>query len=301
MIESLILTFSIIVVVVLLWSFSVLLNTTNVIANTYMGHSKPNNVGTRIKESLFQRFATWYFTRSAAPFWTIFIADVIIIIYSHLLGAYLVGGGEMLVPYFWEYVCFSMFTLPLYYIGMRLYHTYETIVRFSFAATLIRIICALVIGVLLTDLVKYILPRDWVPVWPQWREQVITIVCAIVLMCCVRLLLKMVFDSTGYTKDKKRVFIFGTDYPSIELGLAMRRDLSMQYEVVGYVRTNDRSPHCSLKDTVLLPNNTKLIDNMCAAKVSTVVIPYSEYNANPDIIGLLSSLMDHQILVTIVP
>lgn len=301
MIEVLILTFSIIVVVALLWIFSVLLNTKNVIANSYMGSSNLVDAGTRIKESLFRKFADWYFTRSAAPFWTVFIADVFIIIYSHLLGAYLVGGGETLVPYFWEYVYFSLGSLPFYFLGMRLYRTYETIARFSFAATLIRIICALVIGLLLSDLVKNLLPRDWVPVWPQWREQVITIVCAIVLMCCVRLMLKMVFDSTGHSKEKKRVFIFGTSLTSIELGLALQRDLSMHYEVVGYVRSNDKSPHCSLKDTVLYPNDTDLIENMCAAKVSTVIIPYSEYNANPGLADLLPAMMEQQIQVTIVP
>lgn len=63
-----------------------------------------------------------------------------------MMASYLVLGGHKLVPLFWDYFVLALCSLPFYYVGMKIFRSYETIVRFSKMEDLARIVCALIIA-----------------------------------------------------------------------------------------------------------------------------------------------------------
>lgn len=303
MIENIFLAISILLAVLFLGMFSVLLNNPRLLAKNYISRKERIVAGLQsqenIKEQFSDKLANWYFSRQALPFWNIFLMDCLVIIYSHLMGAYLVNGGQELVPRFWDYILFACCSIPLYYIGMRLFHTYESVTRFSTIEDLMRVACSMTMGLLLTDLVKNLLPHAWSPVWPQWREQVAFLICAVILMWCIRCLSKKLFDTSDHSKDK--TFIFGTGLASIELGLALRREQPIRNNVIGFIRTHDKAPNCCLKDSDIYSMHDDIAEEMSNVEANTLLVPFSEFETFRNINGLLPELIKKGISVKIIP
>ena len=66
-------------------------------------HTDKGTVTAQVKErtSLTDKVRDWYLSRGALPFWYVFGIDCVILVFSQMMAAYLVLGGQVLVPLFW--------------------------------------------------------------------------------------------------------------------------------------------------------------------------------------------------------
>ena len=76
------------------------------------------------KKGIVHRFASWYFSREALPFWAISTLDSVIICVSMLLMYSLVYGPAKLVENGSLMLYTLMIDMVFYGIGMRVFHTY---------------------------------------------------------------------------------------------------------------------------------------------------------------------------------
>ena len=96
-----------------------------------------------MKVSLFvNRLTNWYFSKNALPYWCILALDSLAILFAGIVATYIAEGGDTLANHFWGYFFTFVCTLPLFMVGMRIFHTYSGIMRYSSFVDLIRISAA---------------------------------------------------------------------------------------------------------------------------------------------------------------
>lgn len=243
----------------------------------YIHTDKAVEVPVKSRWGLTERVWDWYLSRGALPFWYVFVIDCVILVFCQLMSAYVVRGGEVLVPLFWGYVVLAIGSLPLYYVGMKLLRSYETIVRFSRMEDLARIVCAVFVGTVLVDVVKHFIPDSILPVYPIWQEQMVMLICSVLLMWSVRILAKSLYDSTGQPGSQMRVFVYGTSMESVEAGLALGRDEARRGVLLAMVRADAHEPHVTIKEAALVEPEEDLLEAMVANHADALVVPLKAY------------------------
>ena len=89
--------------------------------------------------SFFRKLANWYFRKNALPYWSIFLLDGVILLLSGFISYWIftswIEATEDIVP--------LMCTLAVYVLlsifGIRIFHTYAGVVRFSSFNDLMRV------------------------------------------------------------------------------------------------------------------------------------------------------------------
>ena len=187
---------------------------------------------------MITKFTQWYFSRNALPYWCILVLDCLIVVFSGILAVYLTSGGNVLSGSFWQYVLSLCCMLPLYMVGMRLFHTYSGILRYSSFVDLMRVSCALLIGVCLTLLVGFSLHQaglDSGLIRFTANQYLFMSLMSMVAMWSVRILVKYLFDSGSNSLDAHRVFVYGIREGGISLAKSMRNEHPLRYLVKGFV------------------------------------------------------------------
>lgn len=297
---NLLLTLGVIGCVVLLGGFLLLSFFSKRLSEKYINAGGKESASALEPSSLLQKVSVWYLSKGALPFWYIFGIDCLILTFSQLIATYLMSGGQTLVPMFWDYCVLALCSLPFYYIGMKLFRSYETIVRFSTMEDLARIVCALFVGTLFVDVVKHLIPEEWLPVYPLWQEQLIMLISAVILMWSVRILVKALYDNTEQSKSRIRTFVYGTSVQSIEAGLNARRDSTGKGIILAFVRTNDKEPHTTIQGAEILNPDDDLVASMIAYNAETLLVPFAAY---PDFCethkDLIKTLLDNNMSIVL--
>ena len=187
---------------------------------------------------MITKLTRWYFSRNALPYWCILALDCFFVVFSGLLAVYLTLGGDAVSHGFWNYVITFCCMLPLYMVGMRLFHTYSGIIRYSSFVDLMRISCALLVGLCLTILIGFTLHlAEWDMGLIRFtaNQYLLMTLVAMVAMWSVRILVKYLFDAGYKSRDAKRVFIYGIRDGGISLAKSMRNEHPLRYLVKGFV------------------------------------------------------------------
>ena len=222
--------------------------------------------------NIIHNIIAWYFSRKALPYWCILCLDCILIIFSGMVGIYLAQGGTPLQSSgFWrcllELICF----LPLYVLGMRLFHTYSGVLRYSSFVDLARVGGALVTGTILNYCLFLCLPDS---VFPHIRIKslIFLVSIALVLMWSVRILVKTLFISAYKVNNATRVFIYGVREGGISLAKSMMNEDKSEYVIKGFVDDhNEMVGRFLMGQKVYRPDN-RLVDIMVDAGVKVIYI-----------------------------
>lgn len=184
--------------------------------------------------NFWYKFTTWYFSKNALPYWCIIAVDSISIILAGLFAIYLCMGGDVLIPNFWHFVLVWACTLPMFFVGMRLFHTYAGIFRYSSFADLLRVSCAVVVGSVLTLIVYYFLSIDFVAGFPWFRVLLITILLSMIFMWGIRIIVKYLYDTAVKEQATENAFIYGVQEGGIALAKSLRNESPRRYLLKGF-------------------------------------------------------------------
>ena len=124
--------------------------------------------------SIWNKVFSWYLSRNALPYWCILAVDCISIVFAGMLAIYFSMGGESIVANFWHYLLGWSCSLPFFCVGMRSFHTYAGIFRYSSFADLLRVTCAVFVGIVLTAIVYYLVGIYFIADFPKFRVFFIT-------------------------------------------------------------------------------------------------------------------------------
>ena len=188
----------------------------------------------QLKVSLFtNKLTNWYFSKATLPYWCIMVLDSIAIVVAGMIATYIAGGGELIASHFWNYLLTFICSLPLFVVGMRIFHTYSGIMRYSSFVDLLRISGALVVGFILNSILLMVVP-DSIRCELTTEAIVVMLFISMVEMWTMRILVKYMYDSSFSAETKTPVFILGVREGGISLAKSMRNDHPSQYVVKGF-------------------------------------------------------------------
>lgn len=188
----------------------------------------------KLKVSLFaNKLTNWYFSKATLPYCCILALDSIAIVIAGMIATYIAEGGEVIASHFWNYLLMFVCSLPLFVVGMRMFHTYSGIMRFSSFVDLLRISGALVVGFILNCVLLQVMPEN-ILCEITTESIVVMLFISMIEMWTMRILVKYMYDSSFSAETKTPVFILGVRGGGISLAKSMRNDHPSQYVVKGF-------------------------------------------------------------------
>ena len=188
----------------------------------------------KLKVSLFaNKLTNWYFSKATLPYWCILALDSISIVIAGMIATYIAEGGDVLARNFWNYLLMFVCSLPLFVVGMRMFHTYSGIMRYSSFVDLLRISGALVVGFILNCVLLQVIPEN-ILCEITTESIVVMLFISMIEMWTMRILVKYMYDSSFSSESKTPVFILGVREGGISLAKSMRNDHPSLYIVKGF-------------------------------------------------------------------
>ena len=192
--------------------------------------------------NFISRLASWYFTRSALPYWCILLIDYLIIIFCGYLAFYLFCGGAEVTSHFWPILWSLIALLVPYTIAFRVFHTYSGIFRYSSFVDLGRVALAMLLGTAIA-VICYIPFHYFFPYWKHDFLQfpyrlAVFLLFATSFMCAARVVVKTVYDLFRVDNYSKRIFIYGAHDGGISLAKSIRNETPNRYTIKGFISSD---------------------------------------------------------------
>ena len=185
--------------------------------------------------NFIEKISSWYFSKSALPYWCILIVDSAAIVVAGLAAVYFCLGGSYLAFHFWKILMMWVTVLPFFMIGMRLFHTYAGIIRYSSFTDLMRVMMAVFVGSALTGVCLWLVQEGIHTSLPIWRVVSIACVLSIVFMGGIRIAVKYMYDTAVIDGSTQRVFIYGVQNGGLALAKSMRNENPRRYKLTGFM------------------------------------------------------------------
>ena len=218
------------------------------------------------------KVASWYFSRSALPYWLVLLFDCLVVMGSGLL-CYAFDSG---VIHTWNTIGPVVGTLAFYLlfflVGFRLMKTYSGILRYSSFADLYRIVIANLIGIFFIIIVRVVFDVEAFLVPIRIRDLIFTFVMATTFMVAARLLVKFLFDRMNEHGPVRRAFIYGVRQGGIALAKAIRMQEPVRFVLKGFVGDDDDVVGHTLQGVEVYKKSIQLLDVMRQKNVSSLLV-----------------------------
>lgn len=226
----------------------------------------------KLKVSLFaNKLTNWYFSKATLPYWCILALDSISIVIAGMIATYIAEGGDVLARNFWNYLLMFVCSLPLFVVGMRMFHTYSGIMRYSSFVDLLRISGALVVGFILNCVLLQVIPEN-ILCEITTESIVVMLFISMIEMWTMRILVKYMYDSSFSAESKTPVFILGVREGGISLAKSMRNDHPSLYTVKGFTSEETTMVGRFLLGCEVYPYDETLIGVMRKMNVKTLFV-----------------------------
>lgn len=191
------------------------------------------------------RLLRWYFSKNALPYWCIFALDGIILLGSGIFSYWIFNERHGVIENFIPLMNTLIVYLLTNIIGVRVFHTYAGIVRYSSFVDLLKVCYANLLSFALVWCLHYIIyemPED-VMVHFRTREIVLMFIISTSLMWAVRILVKALYDVSAYDKRASRALIYGAMNGGVGLAKNVRNQRPVKYIIKGFISHDARLKH----------------------------------------------------------
>jgi FlaA1/EpsC-like NDP-sugar epimerase len=193
-----------------------------------------------VKEYI-KRSVRWYFTKNALPYWCMLLMDSGIFVASGMLTYWVLHRSQNIFDNRIEVFCSLILYMLVCWIGARLFHTYQGVVRYSSFVDLMHLaysnLVSLAISLLLSELFEYY--QITLLSGLNQTDILITFFIATLAMWGVRILVKTVFDVVSSDERTKRVLIYGALSDGVGLAKNMRTQRPVRFRLCGFISPDD--------------------------------------------------------------
>lgn len=225
------------------------------------------------------------------PLWCIFIMDCLIVLFSDLVVYALINGINTTAYNFGHIFLASLFYLIFYIIGIRIFHTYSGVIRYSSFVDLQRVGCAMLSGLLMIAFMKYVCQSD-VWLYPfRMRDLIISALLATVLMWTLRVVVKIMYDTSFRMFRSHPVFIYGTKDGGVGLAKSIRNNSVKEYDLCGFISDGQDMPGHQLMGVPVYPNGKNIVPLMLSKGVHTLLVSPRKNDAisnNQEMVDMLT-------------
>ena len=208
----------------------------------------------------YLKFSNWYFSKNTLPYWCVLIADLMIVFLSWIVVYFISHGAGTLIRNFWPLVINSLICDIFMLVGMRTFHTYSGILRYSSFSDLFRVMSALAVGFVLSAIYYFIVEQYVNLAGIDLIFMLHVFLLSLGGMWLMRILIKMIYDNTFVSKMAPNAFIYGTRIGGISLAKSVRSESPSPYIIKGFVTTDTKLEGCYLLGSRVYGYNDKLFD-----------------------------------------
>lgn len=217
------------------------------------------------------RFRKWFLSSNALPYWCVIFADFTIVVLAAFVSTYACYGGNGFVHHFWASLVGWTCTFPIFLLGMRLYHTYSGVVRYSSFTDMARVGYALSTSFAIILLLHFALPDSIIIGYVSITMLIIMFILTMGGQWALRILIKALYENSFHHKTRK-AFIFGVKRGAEVIASSIHSSSTKQFSVVGFV-----SPDGDLADKYMFGVKVRrlgpnLIDHMKDAHASVLIV-----------------------------
>ncbi len=245
------------------------------------------------------KLLSWYFTKNALPYWCIMILDIGILVAAGLLSTYICTGGESLASHLWHHLRTWLCILPLFLIGMRCFHTYSGVLRYSTVIDLIKVAYSLVLGFILVIILRLVVPQGMIIASLPFKVLFLMFLFALGGQWGLRVMIKWLYDAT-FGDRRKRVFIYGVMQGGISLAKAIMQGDS-RFALAGFISPDGNYESKYLMGVKVYTDGPDVVKQMIAANVKTVIVSPIQSEAFRNNTALVDSLIDNKIKIMVLP
>lgn len=248
-----------------------------------------------------KKLTTWYFSRKALPYWSIFIVDFLIVLLSGILSYVLKYGAVNTLSIFYHLlgtICaYSLF----YVICFRLFHTYSGVMRYSSFVDLRKLGLTVITSTILIIATQYLfhLSRWLVPL--SYSRVLLWGLLALVGMWTLRIWVKSLYEITLRGRRNVNAFIYGVRQGGISLAKNINSQPSSPYILKGFVSDGSDIFDHYLMGVKVYPNDEHLIEHMKSLGVTTIIISPLKVTALRHNDAMVNSLIGAGIKILMIP
>lgn len=241
---------------------------------------------------MISTITNWYFSKRALPFWVILVLDCLIVLGADFFVYALNNGAQQTIQLLGPLSGAFCFYLVFYLVGFRLFHTYSGIIRYSSFVDLQRTGFAMLTGLVLTMIAKYVFHSDQWLIEIRMRDIGLAALLATLLMWAVRVLVKFLYDSAFHQKQAKRVFIYGVKAGGVGLAKSIRNQDASAFILAGFVSDETDMTSRYLMGVRVYPNDENLVKEMKRLQAKVLLVSPLKNEAirnNPAMVERLAS------------
>ena len=190
----------------------------------------------------------WYFSKSSLPYWCVLVLDSLIVFVSGFISHWLFYRGYETLMQSYKLASVMLIYTVLSWIGMRMFHTYAGILRYSSFVDLLRIVKANVVSLLIAYCVHYgvfLLPESEFA-HLSGRMLVVIFLVATVLMSLSRILMKTLYEAKVADAEAKRCMIYGTLAGGVALAKSIRMQSPAKFALKGFITHESMDRHAQM-------------------------------------------------------
>ena len=242
--------------------------------------------------NFFRKLANWYFRRNSLPYWSIIVLDMLILMMSGAISYWIFSNWTELTSRMPTLLASLSVYAALSRIGVRYFHTYAGIVRYSSFIDLMRVAYANVVSLVLAlgvHVLMYKVPSQYFEPL-NGRQIVLMFVIATLAMWAMRVLVKTVYDVSTADNNALRVLVYGAQSGGVGLAESIRTQTPRRFILKGFISHNHRLRHNELvgeKVFTMEDDLRKVVEDYHIGAV--LVSPYrtNDFRKNQDLQDLL--------------
>ena len=216
--------------------------------------------------------ANWYFSKKALPYWCVLAIDCSIIVLAGMLATYFIQGGNSLSTHFWRHLLTWVLTLPFFIVGMRVFHTYSGIMRYSSTIDLVRQAFALIIGFVLVIAFIELVPYGSIIHNTRRITFIVMFLLSLFGQWGIRILIKYLYEVVQVTNKRTRVAIYGVKEGGLSIAQSILKNPKSRYEIGGFI-----SPDGSLHSKYLMGTKVRrigphIIQHLKKAGIKAIIV-----------------------------
>ena len=197
----------------------------------------------------FYKLLSWYFSKQSLPYWCLFLADSIIVLFSGLFTYWAENRTAVMFNRRFAVLYTVLLYVAISWIGSRLFKTYLGVVRYSSFVDLMKVAYANLVSAAIVLIVSLVLENYGVAALCAFTqtEILITFIVATLLMWAMRVVVKTLHDVTpAESQPLTRVLIYGAMSGGIGLAKNIRSQNPAKFKLCGFISHDSRAKHMML-------------------------------------------------------
>ena len=191
--------------------------------------------------AFIKRTIRWYFTKNALPYWCMLLMDSCIFVASGLLIYWILHRTLGIFENRIEVLYSLLLYMLVSWIGARLFHTYQGVIRYSSFVDLIHLAYANLLSLLISLVLSEVFEYYQIALFTGLNQTEILIMffIATLAMWGIRILVKIVFDVVSSDERTRRVLIYGALSDAVGLAKLIRTQRPIKYSLCGFISPDD--------------------------------------------------------------